>query len=200
MNSDLLSEVKEYATKLIEEKSSKDYFYHTIAHTKDVVNAVYEISKEEKLSDEELEIVLIAAWFHDTGYTEKVVGHEEISAMYASNFLTDNNFSTEKIDEVIACILATKVPQKPNSLLQEVMCDADLNHLGRENFFERNELYKKELEAIHKKKLSEIEFLTTTIAFMNEHHFFTNYAKDIFQPQKEKNIQKLIEQLNSLLK
>lgn len=199
MNLNLLSEVEEYVTTLIEKKSSKDYFYHTIAHTKEVVKVAKEISIGENISDEEIEIVLLSAWFHDLGYTEKVVGHEEISAMFASNFLTERTFPADRLDEVISCIIATKVPQKPISLLQEIMCDADLHHLGKENFFERNSLYKKELEAIQKKKLKDIEFITNTIAFMNEHHFFTNYAKKFFLPQKEKNIQELIVQLNSLL-
>ncbi len=200
MNSNILSEVKEYVSKLLIEKTSNKFYYHTIKHTEEVVSAAQEISKGENLSNEDLEIVLIAAWFHDVGYTEKIKGHEEISAMYASNFLIQKNYPKEKIDSVVACILATKVPQKPISILQKIVCDADLHHFGKVSFFERNQLYKKELESIQNRDIDDTEFITNTIVFMNEHRFFTTYAKYNFQPIKEKNLSKLKEQLNSHLK
>lgn len=200
MNSNLLTDVKEYVSGLITEKISDKFYYHNIKHTLEVVTAVQEIAKGENLSNEDLEIVLIAAWFHDVGYTEKIKGHEEISAMYASNFLIQKNYPSEKIDSVVACILATKVPQRPTSILQEIVCDADLHHFGKTSFFERNQLYKNEIEVIQNKKIDEIEFITNTITFMNEHHFFTTYAKKYLQPIKERNVTLLKQQLDSLLK
>lgn len=200
MNSSILIEVKEYVSEILQEKKPSKYFYHTLKHTEEVVKAAEEISIGEKISQEETEIVLISAWFHDIGYIQKNKGHEEISVMYASNFLIQKNYPSEKIDSVVACILATKVPQRPTSILQEIICDADLHHLGKTTFFERNQLYKKELESLQNKKIDEIEFITSTIAFMNEHHFFTKYAKQKLQPIKDKNLMMLKEQLDSLLK
>jgi len=200
MNSTILNEVQEYVSKLLLENTSEKFYYHTLKHTEEVVNAAFEISQGENLDQDGTEIVLIAAWFHDVGYTQKIKGHEEISAMFASNFLLDKNYPSGKIDSVIACIMSTKVPQKPNSLLQKIICDADLHHLGKETFFERNELFKKELEATQNKKQIEVEFIANTIAFMNEHQFFTNYSRKFYQPIKGKNIELLKEKLNSLLK
>lgn len=200
MESEILKEVREYITKLLQEKTSANYFYHTLIHTQQVVESVKEISSEENITENELEIVLIAAWFHDIGYVVKIKGHEEISAMFASEFLIQKKYNQEKIDSVISCILATKIPHNPTSQLQKIICDADLHHFGKDYFFERNDLYKKELEATQNKKINDSEFITNTIIFMNEHKYFTNYALKNYQPIKEKNISILKEQLKNLKK
>jgi predicted metal-dependent HD superfamily phosphohydrolase len=84
-----------------------------------------------RLSAEELEGVILAAWFHDAGYVEAIEGHEEKSVEIATSFLRENGYPQEKIARVAACIRATKMPQNPKTLMEQVLCDADISHLAR---------------------------------------------------------------------
>lgn len=200
MGTNLIKSVENYCTNLLVDKSPKQNVYHSLKHTQEVVAAAKEIARGEKITSEDFELVNISAWFHDTGYVEKTKDHEEISAMFASNFLTEHKYDSNKIEEVIGIILATKVPQQPKNHLQQIMCDADLHHLGN-NFFEtRNNLFRIEIENYSGKKLTEAQFITETIEFMNRHHFFTGYAKNNFAPIKEKNLLMLQQQFDSITK
>ena len=195
----LIKLAEEYATNLILERSPKHNLYHSLDHTKDVVASAVEISKGETIPDSEIEIVTIAAWFHDLGYVEKTAGHEEISAMFASNFLMNLNYDENKIEKIIGCILATKVPQQPHNHLEKIMCDADLNHLGRKSFLDRNNLFRLEYEHYFKRKLTETEWLIKSIEFVSQHNFFTDYAQKTFSTTQKDNLELLQQQLNSLI-
>lgn len=195
----LLQLAEEYASRMILERSPRQNLYHSLEHTKDVVNAAIEIAKGENLSNEGLEIVALAAWFHDLGYIEKTSGHEEISAMFASNFLIDQNYEQAKIDKVVGCIMATKVPQHPKNHLEKIMCDADLNHLGRKTFIDRNNLFRSEFEHYFKRRLTESEWLIKSIEFVSQHNFFTDYAQKTFSDIQSENLALLQQQLDSLI-
>lgn len=195
----LLQLAEEYASRMILERSPRQNLYHNLEHTKDVVNAAIEIAKGENLSNEGLEIVTLAAWFHDLGYIEKTSGHEEISAMFASNFLIDQNYEQAKIDKVVGCIMATKVPQHPKNHLEKIMCDADLNHLGRKTFIDRNNLFRSEFEHYFKRRLTESEWLIKSIEFVSQHNFFTDYAQKTFSDIQSENLALLQQQLDSLI-
>lgn len=195
----LLQLAEEYASRMILERSPRQNLYHSLEHTKDVVNAAIEIAKGENLSNEGLEIVTLAAWFHDLGYIEKTSGHEEISAMFASNFLIDQNYEQAKIDKVVGCIMATKVPQHPKNHLEKIMCDADLNHLGRKTFIDRNNLFRSEFEHYFKRRLTESEWLIKSIEFVSQHNFFTDYAQKTFSDIQSENLALLQQQLDSLI-
>lgn len=195
----LLQLAEEYASRMILERSPRQNMYHSLEHTKDVVNAAIEIAKGENLSNEGLEIVTLAAWFHDLGYIEKTSGHEEISAMFASNFLIDQNYEQAKIDKVVGCIMATKVPQHPKNHLEKIMCDADLNHLGRKTFIDRNNLFRSEFEHYFKRRLTESEWLIKSIEFVSQHNFFTDYAQKTFSDIQSENLALLQQQLDSLI-
>lgn len=199
MVSKLLVDAESFVTSLLLEKTPVGNSYHSLNHTKEVVATVIEIGKGQKVSEDDLEILTISAWFHDLGYTQKAMGHEEISAMFASGFLIENKYDNNKIDLVVGCILATKVPQQPKDYLQQIMCDADLHHLGSIYFEDRNNLYRKELEGRNKRKMTEYEWLVNTINFVTNHVFFTEYAKKNFVPIKEQNLKMLQEQLDKLL-
>lgn len=195
----ILEKVEDYVEHILRERSPLYNAYHNLAHTRDVVHSSIEIGIGERLSPDEMEIVQIAAWFHDIGYIENPVGHEEVSAMYSSNFLNEENYPEDRIEKVIGCILATKVPQNPKTKLEKIVCDSDLNHLGRDNFSARNELFRKEQEFYRKRKLNEAEWLTSTIDFMTRHHFHSDYAEKNFLPVKQQNIKDLQHQLDLIL-
>jgi uncharacterized protein len=200
MNTNLLSEIEEYVHKIIIGKSPGYNLYHSLEHTKEVVAAAIEIGKGEKVTEEEMEMIIISAWFHDTGYVEKTKGHEELSAMFASGFLSDHNYPVDNIDKIINCILATKVPQHPKNHLEKIICDSDLSHLGKNSFEQRNNLFRTEFEYYYGRKLTEHEWLIKSIEFVSQHNFFTDYAQNHFSFIQDENVKLLQAQLDNLRK
>ncbi|MBZ0178258.1 MAG: DUF5706 domain-containing protein, partial [Melioribacteraceae bacterium] len=195
----LLKKTEERVTKLFSESNMADDYYHNISHTHEVISAVKDIGNNAGLTEKELNLVVIASWFHDTGYIKGDDGHEELSAKYAEEFLLEKNVDRSFIDDVKNCILATKVPQQPKNLMEEVICDADLHHLGTDEFFIKNEFLRIEIEQKHKKKFLETEWLENSINFLSQHKFFTDYAEKKFGDQKRKNFLKLQKQLRKKL-
>jgi uncharacterized protein len=186
--SDLLNEVSEYASKIITEKLPKEIVYHNFEHTKEVVDTAYDIGKHSGLSESDMETLLIAAWFHDTGITYSYNEHEEKSASIAKDFLQKNNYPSEKIEKVINLILATKLPQEPKNLTEEVICDADISHIGKKEFNTRSQLLRKEWENALGKKTNDKEWLKNNIDFLSHSKFHTKYAKENFEDQRLKNL------------
>lgn len=195
MDYELIEKVKEYVLNLLQTKISSNNVYHDVDHTRNVAETAEIIGRASNIGDEDLEIVILAAWFHDIGYIEKVEGHEELSAKYAEEFLKKENYPQDKINKVKSCILATKVPQNPKNLLEEILCDADLSHLGKKTFKYRNDLFREEFEFYFGRQLSEAEWLKKSIEFLKSHKFFTEFARREYDKQKERNILKLKEEL-----
>ena len=193
--SDLLNKASEYASRIISQKLPKGMVYHNLEHTKEVVEMTEEIGKSSGLSANEIEILLLAAWFHDIGITEAYNNHEEKSAQIAKEFLTNNNYSSEKTDKVSNLILVTKMPQNPKNLLEEVICDADISHIGRKGFNTRSQLLRAEWETIQNKKITDLDWLKSNIEFVAGNRFYTKYAKDNFEDQRSKNLVKLQKKL-----
>lgn len=198
MHKQILAVTEDYIRSILLSKTPSHNTYHNLTHTEDVVGSSIEIGVGELLAPDDLEMAQLAAWFHDLGYIEKTGGHEEVSAAFASEFLSSENYPIDRIEKVIGCIRATKVPQNPHNKYEQIICDSDLNHIGRKTFFERNDLFRSEFEHYSNSTLTEEEWLKKTIEFLNQHHFFTNYALKNFQPQKVKNILALEEQLKNL--
>lgn len=196
----IIKQAEEFVTHLFKEKSPAENMYHDTTHTTEVVKNAEEIGKASGLTDADLEIVLIAAWFHDLGYIEQSEDHEALGSEYARNFLAEQDYPREKIDKVANCILATKVPQKPKNLLEEVLCDADLLHFGKENFFDKNELFRIEFERRSAKIFNEFEWLKNNIDFLVSHKFFTKYARENYEEQKNQHLLKLQKKFRKKLK
>lgn len=195
MNSDFIKTIKTYINHLYTESAPSENVYHDYTHTKGVIESAEKIAKSLNLSKDDIEIIIIAAYFHDVGYIDTREKHEERSAEIAKNFLAENHFEREKIEKVEGCILATKIPQSPKNQLEEIICDADLHHLGTKDFFERNEIFRLELEKIMDVPFSDIEWLKSTIDFMASHKYFTSYAQEKYEEQKNHNLVKLQKRL-----
>ncbi len=187
--------VEEHVIKFFKTQGPSENIYHDLRHTEEVVESALHIGKHSGLNEEELEILTIAAWFHDSGYAEKSEGHEEISANNAERFLKERNYPADKIEKVKGCIRATKVPQSPKNLLEEVICDADLHHFGQENFFRKSELLRVEAEHRGNKMFDELDWLEDNIDFLTRHKFFTKYARENYEEQKNEHILKLQKKL-----
>lgn len=192
-STDTLTASADFVYGFLKENLPEWAVYHSYAHTLETVEATREIAEGSKLNKAETEIVQLAAWFHDTGYTQKVAGHEEQSAKIAGDFLAEQGYPAEKISEVTRCILATKVPQKPSDLIEQVICDADLHHLGRKKFFERNDLFRMEIERREGRPMSDLKWLDMTTAFVAAQRFHTAYARAEFENRRTKNLLRLQE-------
>lgn len=188
---EILLKVENFVYRIFKEKSPPENVYHNITHTKEVVKAVEKIGRAENLNDDQMEILIIAAWFHDTGYVEKSRGHEELSSEYAKKFLMGLNFTKEKIDKITGCILATKIPHQPKTIFEEVLCDADIYHIGTKEFFDKSELLRLEKENKEGKRISNYKWLKENINFITKQKFYTKYAKDEFEEQENNNLLKL---------
>ncbi|MBI4547220.1 MAG: HD domain-containing protein [Ignavibacteriae bacterium] len=194
-NSEIIRKASEYVFTLFKENKSDCSVYHNYNHTIETVAACEEIGDESNLSKSEQEIVAVAAWFHDTGYTEDCENHEEKSVEIATRFLQQNNYPQEKIAQVASCIRATKVPQDPKNLLEEVICDADILHFGKKKFFQKSDLMRMELERRADRPFSDLEWLQKSVDFVTQHNFHTRYAQLDFNKQRTKNLIKLQELL-----
>jgi len=198
LNSNFFKEVKGYVFNLFKEKLPLNTVYHSENHTSYVVNAANEIGLSQNLSEEDLETVLLAAWFHDTGYIDGVEKHEDRSMVIVGDFLTKRNFSKEKITKVKGLIAATKIPQDPTNKLEEIICDADLSHLGRLSFMDESKLLRLEREQLIGKFVSELDWLKETELFLSQHQYFTNYAFENWNAQKKLNWLKVKNSINKL--
>jgi predicted metal-dependent HD superfamily phosphohydrolase len=187
----LLEKVKQQVLSYFKLRNNEDLLYHNRKHTEGVVAAAIQIANHYQLNDQDFFIVIASAWFHDTGYMEDTANHEEHSARLAEDFLKAHYVDDNVIQQVKGCIMATKMPQKPVGLLQSIMCDADVFHLGTEDFNENNKQLRKECKMVFHFDFSKQDWRHKTIQFMQAHHYHTDYAKMLLTDQKEKNLQEL---------
>ena len=194
----LINKVENYVNGMILKIQSDKKYYHGMDHTLDVVKISKQIAISEGLSDDDLELLIIAAWFHDTGYLFCNDGHEIQSSIYAREFLEKESYPKTKINSIINCIKATAIPQKPKNLLEEILCDADLHHLGLPDSEERGKLLRKELKETGVKDFSDIEWYKMSYDFMINHYYFTDYANKNFNEQKFLNLKKIENKIKKL--
>ncbi|HEY0273179.1 MAG TPA: Pycsar system effector family protein [Chitinophaga sp.] len=192
----IISAAKQFVTRQYAEHPHPTLVYHNLTHTQQVVKVAAQLAAHYHLSEEELMIVMVAAWFHDVGYLfGEGKGHEARSAEAAHTFLSGREVPENIQLQVAGCILATQIPQKPNNLLEQIVCDADLAHLGTKDFRERNKLLRHEISLTHNKDFTGEEWTASSIAFLESHTFHTAYANALLRPTKEENLQKLKEKL-----
>ncbi|MGB5893459.1 MAG: HD domain-containing protein, partial [Ignavibacteriaceae bacterium] len=146
MNEDIINKAHQYVQNIFNEHAPPENVYHNLNHTTEVVAAVKEIAAADGVGDDDLELLIIAAWFHDSGYVKICKGHEEVSIGYVKEFLNTNNYPEDKAEKIISLIQATKIPQSPKNHLEEILCDADLHHLGTKSFEEKGDLFRLEIE------------------------------------------------------
>lgn len=187
---ELIGDAASYVKDLLKKNLSDDIQYHGIAHTEDVVEACEKLGEKRGLDDDDWLVLLLAAWFHDTGFIKSTENHEEESVEIARNWLKDQDVSDKIIDRVSTLIKSTKQGTKIEGELAELLHDADLSHVGRKRFFRRGELYRVELERVHDKKYSELSWEKNQYQFLVNHQFITKEAKDEYGKRRVKNIKK----------
>jgi predicted metal-dependent HD superfamily phosphohydrolase len=190
--SNILEQAQHYVRSFFDTHVNDKLVYHNRKHTERVVESAVQIAQHYQLNDAEFFIVKVAAWFHDIGYlTGDGPGHEERGARMAEAFLEGTGVDRGIIDSIRKCILATQLPQRAVTLVEQIVCDADLYHLGTEEFSERNKLMRKEAEAVHNKKISKEEWRKGTIRFLESHHYYTDYCRLLLNEKQQENLGKL---------
>ena len=188
----ILSAAQDFVSDLFINKVNKTIHFHTLQHTQEVVAGSETMADYYHLEDEDRFALTLAAWFHDTGYSGgHAAGHENLSIELAVKFLNEHKVHQTIIDKVIGCINATRLPQNPNSLIEQIICDADLFHLGTGDFREKNKLLREELNDFGNLDLSKKEWRKKNIEFLSKHHYFTSYAKENLDPLKQVYLQEL---------
>jgi HD superfamily phosphodiesterase len=187
-----------FVSKLLQENLPAEYTYHNFIHAREVFEAVNELGKNSSLPDEEFEAIQVAAWFHDTGFIKDHLHHEYKSAEIVKEFLGNLRYPEKKIDRITEIIIMTKIGIAPACLSGKIIKDADILHIGKENFFSKCSSLKSELESIDNKKFTESEWLHSSLNFINDTLFFTDYAKSNYEAGRQRNISRLREMINKL--
>jgi HD superfamily phosphodiesterase len=187
----LLDEVKQYVTSFFHTHANDKLIYHNLVHTENVVSAAIEIGNHYRLNDLDYFIVVTAAWFHDIGYYTEPARHEEKGAEEAAVFLNRKGVDAKTVETVANCIRATRLPQNPQTLLEKIVADADLFHLGTAKFAELNKVIRKEFIELHNVDISKDEWRNKTIRLLESHHYHTDYCRLLLNDTKAKHLEKL---------
>ncbi|WP_028298058.1 HD domain-containing protein [Olivibacter sitiensis] len=180
--------IKKIILKKLKEELPEHLSYHSVAHVKDVVAATEKIAQAENITESQLTLLKTAALFHDSGFLYGSKNHEEKSCEVAQEYLPSYGYTQDDIDRIKGMIMATKIPQSPKNHLEEILADADLDYLGRDDFFTiGNRLYN-EL-AIFGIVTSDRAWNLLQEKFLESHHYFTQTAIANRSEKKQKNLE-----------
>jgi predicted metal-dependent HD superfamily phosphohydrolase len=195
MENQNLEQAKQYALGRLEKELSPGLYYHGLSHTTDdVILAVEKFAEGEGIKGESLDLLLTTAWFHDLGFIEVRSGHEAVGARIASEVLPGFGYSKEQIQIVNGIIMATVVPQAPKTILEQIMADADLDVLGRDDFMFRNNNLRREL-AFFGQEFTDTQWFSGQLKFVESHVYFTATARKLRNEVQAKNVAELKKKL-----
>jgi predicted metal-dependent HD superfamily phosphohydrolase len=185
-----VSSAKAYILKRLEKELHSNLSYHSLHHVLDVEQAAIRLADAEGVTDYEKELLLTAVAFHDSGFIYQTKDHEERGCSIVREVLPGFNYTSEEIERICGMIMATKIPQNPHNVLEQIICDADLDYLGRDDFWEiGNHLYQ-EL-SVYGILSNEKEWNNLQLKFLNSHHYFTQSAIALRQATKQDHLKKI---------
>ena len=191
-------QAKQYALQRLEKELSPGLYYHGLRHTTEAeVPAPDALAKGEDVQGEVHDMLLTAAWFHDLGFIEVRTGHEGIGARIASEVLPGFGYSGEQIQIVRGIIMATVVPQSPQTILEQIMADADLDVLGRDDFMLRNSNLRREL-AFFGQEFTDAQWFSGQLKFIETHTYFTASARELRDAGQAKNVAVMKQRLEEI--
>lgn len=196
----LLKDTELFATDFLNNQLSTDLSFHNFEHTEKLVETTKLVGTYEQLSQEEMEIVQIAAWFLNTGYKEDYDEHEEKSKSIASAFLSNKNVSDDKVNKVLGCILATQEGNKPKHNTEKVFVDATQAAATKGDYKIQLDQLRQELSTIKEIEQSEVDSLQNHLQAIIKYEFYTSYGKEVLLPARDKLKVKLEKRLNKLRK
>jgi class 3 adenylate cyclase/ligand-binding sensor domain-containing protein len=183
-----------YIMRLLDKQLSSKLYYHSVGHSKDVVKAVERIALLENVTDEGLFLLKSAANYHDAGFIEQYDANEPIGARLAGEILPRFGYTPDDIRKIQELIFATKIPHKPKNQLEEILCDADLDYLGRDDFHEIADNLRRELKE-HGKIQSDRQWDEIQVNFLKMHKYFTKTAIKTRRAKKLQHLKEVEERL-----
>lgn len=188
--------VKKFILEKLQGELPQHLSYHSVGHVKDVCKATEEIAGKEGIAGEDLTLLLTAALFHDSGFLFGAAEHEKKSCDIVKQYLPDFDYTQEQIDKICGMIMATRIPQTPHNLLEQIIADADLDYLGRDDFFTiGNRLY--EELAMYGIVNNKNDWNLLQVKFLENHHYFTETAIKNRKARKEEHLQFIKSQLTN---
>jgi predicted metal-dependent HD superfamily phosphohydrolase len=188
---ELLERIREYVLEYYQTRDTSKLNYHNRQHIEDVVTSAGKIANHYQLGDHDFFIVMASVWLHDIGYLTQLSNHEAEGSMLAAAFLSKQTLDTEDILLIQGCIMATKLPQSAKTLAEQIVCDADLFHLGTKEFFKNDKLLLAEYDALHETVTDKLEWRKRTLVFLDSHSWYTEYCKVLLNDVQLENIKEL---------
>ena len=193
--SEIVEKAESYVSELLQNQLDPRFLYHNLRHTQRVVKSTKELLNNYGLGDSEDEKLLLAAWFHDTGYSKGVDNHEKSSCGIAEEFLRENGYDEAAIEDVSSWIMATERYHQPTKLQEEIIRDADASHFAQKSYWETTDFLKEELDKLDIAQYSNKEWRDANIKmFRDEHRFYTDYALENWQEGKDRNLKQLVKE------
>ena len=180
-------EAEKFILAKLKKELPKNLTYHSLGHIKDVFHAAKDLAKLEKVTGEDLTLLLTAVLFHDSGFLIQQKEHERVGCEIARKHLPEYDYTAEQIDTICGMIMATKIPQDPHTKLEQIICDADLDYLGRDDFFDIGNKLCDEL-FMYGIISTENEWNKLQIRFLEQHHYFTFSSKKLRKAKKAENL------------
>ncbi len=188
MNTQLVALAESYVVNFLKTNLPAQTIFHSISHTQDVVATVKLLADKEEVSEEDALCVQIAAWFHDTGYAKGSANHEEHSITEVVSFLETHKIEANFIEKIVCCIKATEMPQAPKNKIEQILCDADLQHIATDAFETRSKLLRTEWDLLEGREMTDVEWYECNANFLKKHNFYTDYAFRNWTATKANNI------------
>jgi uncharacterized protein len=187
---------KTFILEKLKKELPKQLTYHSIFHVLDVLKSAEAIANAEKVSEEDFVLIQTAALFHDSGFTVKAKNHEEMSCHIAQETLPEFGYSSEQIGKIAGMIMATKIPQTPENLMEQIIADADLDYLGRDDFYTIGNTLFEELKSFGVIE-TESQWNQLQIKFLQTHRFHTKTAIETRAWKKAEHLQALLKLTNT---
>lgn len=181
------NKVKKFILDKLKKELPKNLTYHSLGHIKDVYKAAEHLARLEGVDGEDLTLLLTAVLFHDSGFLIQQKDHERVGCDIAREHLPEFGYSSKEIERICGMIMATKIPQDPHDKLEQIICDADLDYLGRDDFFSIGNKLFDEL-CMYGIINTELEWNKLQVRFLEKHHYFTPSAKKLRKAKKAENL------------
>ncbi len=186
--------MRDFVINMLRNNLPQNYYYHNPEHTIYVEETALEIGRYEACSGEELELLSIAALWHDTGYVKMYRHHEEESCSMARQFLPEYGYSLAEIEKICGMIMSTKIPQLPRTKLEQILADADLEYLGTPSFEIKSDCLFRELQSMNP-QLTKAKWDEMQVSFISKHNYFTRFCKENREPIKQIYLGKLVNRI-----
>ena len=188
-------EVKDFVIEKLRNELKPGLYYHNYKHTLDLCDCVEYLAKGENIQGEDLMLLRTAAVFHDTGFLWQYDNNEPLGCKFAKELLPDYDYSDEQIEKVCDMIMATQMPQNPKNKLAEIICDADLFYIGRDDFFITALRLHREWSENSAMKITFKDWYLKQKSFVLSHEFFTESARKLLNEKKTHNLSQIKELL-----